>query len=222
MTTVPTGIDTWEMVFAHKIYRRELRILPGIIRAVADADRPRTRLVSDHLHRIAAAVHDHHEAEDELVWPLMLQRVIPPDSEVVVRMESQHQRLAVLLDRLDELNAQWRASASAAARDELADVLAQASTVLDEHLDDEERSLLPLVPDSLTPAEWETFNVRARSGMVAKNPKTSLIQLGFALEDATPREKELIMSALPAPIRLAWKLYGFRAHQQFRDRLRQG
>ncbi|GLY18699.1 hypothetical protein Kisp01_57130 [Kineosporia sp. NBRC 101677] len=215
-------MDTWEMVFAHRIYRREFRILPGIIRAVADGDRARSELVGAHLHRIAQALHHHHEAEDDLLWPIMLQRVISPDAEIVLRMESQHERLEGLLKRVDELNTDWRATAAAQVRDDLADVLAQASSALDEHLSDEERDLLPLVPGNVSHEEWDALNTRARNGMAAKNPKTALVLFGFAIEDATPLEKQRIMADLPAPLRLVWRLLGRRMFVKARDELRHG
>ncbi|GAB3263396.1 hypothetical protein GCM10027456_45600 [Kineosporia babensis] len=215
-------MDTWEMVFAHKIYRREFRILPGIIRAVADSDRRRAELVGAHLQLVVGALHHHHEAEDDLLWPIMLQRVISTDSEIVLRMESQHERLENLLNQVNTLNAGWRGSAAGPARDELADVLAQASAALDEHLADEERDLLPLVPGNVSPAEWEALNERARSGMAVKNPKLALVLLGFALEDATEQEKQSILAELPAPIRLLWRWPGQRWFAQARDELRHG
>jgi hypothetical protein len=56
-------------------------------------------------------------------------------------------------------------------------VLAQASPVLDEHLDEVERDLLPLVPGHVTQAEWDALHKRAR-GSAPANPKTAFTALG--------------------------------------------
>ncbi|MDR7279592.1 hemerythrin domain-containing protein [Catenuloplanes atrovinosus] len=220
MTTTTAGVDTWEMVMAHRLYRREFRILPAIIRGIPDGDHTRAALVGDHLDMVTTMLHHHHEAEDELLWPIMLDRV-GLHADVVHRMESQHERLEGLLDRLGELNARWRATATAEVRDELADVLAQASPALDEHLDDEERDLLPLVPPHVSQQEWDALNARAR-GAGPKDLRTAFAALGAMLEDATPEEQRRFLAELPPPVRLLWRLFGRRSWARSRDAVRRG
>jgi hemerythrin-like domain-containing protein len=220
MTTTTEGVDTWEMVLAHKMYRREFRLLPTVIRAVADGDRSRARVVGGHLEMMCDLLHHHHEAEDELLWPILLERV-GLEADVVRTMESQHERLEALLARVAELNSRWRESAGAADRHELADVLAQASAVLDEHLGDEESDLLPLVPGHVTRAEWDALNKRAR-GNPPKSLKAGLISLGVILEDATGEERRRFLAELPPPVRLLWKITGPRTYARARDEVRRG
>ncbi|MBT0768599.1 hemerythrin domain-containing protein [Kineosporia sp. J2-2] len=222
MTTTTATVDTWEMTMAHRFYRREFAVLPAIIRAAPAGDRARARLVGDHLGMVTSALHHHHEAEDDLLWPLMLERV-GPDAATVHRMESQHAHLAGLLARLEELNTRWRAEAGAGVRDELADVLAQASAVLDEHLSDEENDLLPLVPGNITVREWDAVMERARqdSGK-ALGMRRSLVMFGGMLEEAPEAERRRMLAEVPAPVRLVWRVYGRRLHERSRDAVRRG
>jgi hemerythrin-like domain-containing protein len=210
-------VDTWEMVMVHRLFRREFRLLPGLIRDVADGDRQRADVVGDHLTNLSDGLHHHHEGEDELLWPVLVHRV-GLRADLVHRMEGQHARLQALLDEIGGVNPRWRATATTADRDRLADLAAQASAALDEHLADEETELLPLVEEYVTPAEWHALNQRAQRTL-PKNAKI-LVFLGAILEEATDREAAMFMRQLPWPVRLIWRLAGRRAYSRALARVR--
>jgi len=210
MTTTSTErVDTWEMNLVHRVFRREFRITPALIRAVPAGDTARATVIGDHLRNVADALHHHHTAEDELLWPIMLGRVGLRES-LVHRMQAQHERLGGLLERITDLNARWRAHASAGDRDELSDTVAQASVALDEHLADEENELLPLVSEHVTQAEWDALNERAREAI--PKSKLALVFVGAILEEASPAEERMFLAQLPAPARLLWRLFGKRVY----------
>lgn len=219
MTTTTAPVDTWEMVLVHRVFRREFRLLPGLVRAVAPGDTARAEVIGDHLHNLAGALHHHHTAEDELLWPKLLERA-GMHADLIHRMEAQHDRLHEPLTRISELNPRWRATAAGPDRDELADVIAQASVALDEHLADEEAEILPLVSKYLTHAEWDELGKRGQE-TIPKN-KLALVFLGSIFEEATPREKRLFLAQLPPPVRLVWRLFGERVYGKARDRVRVG
>lgn len=219
MTTTTARVDTWEMVLVHRVFRREFRILPALIRAVPAGHTARAETIGAHLANVAGALHHHHEAEDDLLWPVMLDRV-GLRADLVRRMEAQHERLSGLLIRIDDLTARWRAHAAEDVRDELADVLAQASGALDEHLADEERELLPLVSEHVTPAEWKALQERGREA-IPKN-KLALVFVGAILEEAGPHEARMFIAQLPAPVRLVWRMIGQRVYAKSRDGVRRG
>lgn len=211
--------DTWEMVVVHRVFRREFRMAPALVRAVAPGDTARAEILADHLGNVAHGLHHHHTGEDELLWPLMLARV-SMRAELINRMEAQHERLHAPLARIEELLPRWRTRALAADRDELADVLAEASAALDEHLADEEREILPLVEEYITPAEWHALGERGKTSL--PKGKMALVFLGAILEEATPAEKKRFLADLPAPARLLWRLTGERVYAKARDRVRVG
>lgn len=219
MSTVTQSTDTWDMVLVHRVFRREFRMLPAIVRAVPAGDTTRAEIVGNHLANVASGLHHHHTAEDELVWPLLLERAAL-HTELINRMEAQHARLHEPLDRIGELNPRWRARAEAADRDALADVLAQASVALDEHLADEERDLLPLIEQHLSPAEWKAVGERGKESI--PKGKMALVFLGAIFEEASPAEKRRFLAELPAPARLLWRLVGERTYATARDRVRHG
>lgn len=217
MTIATERVDTWEMVLVHRVFRREFRMLPGLIRAAAAGDAARAEVLGDHLQNLTDALHHHHTAEDELLWPIMLGRV-GLRRDLVHRMEAQHDRLGALLTRISELNPRWRATGAAGLRDELATVVASSSAALDEHLADEENELLPLVSEHVTRAEWDALNAKAREAI----PKSRLafVFVGSILEEASPRETRMFLAQLPAPARVLWRLFGAGIYTKARDRVR--
>jgi hypothetical protein len=68
-------IDTSDMLFAHRLFRRELHNAPELIGGVEAGDTKRSELIADHLGYIVAALHQHHPAEDELLGPPLHTRV---------------------------------------------------------------------------------------------------------------------------------------------------
>ena len=210
-------VDTWEMVMVHRVFRREFRLAPGLIRGVADGDRQRAGVVGGHLNALSTSLHHHHEGEDELLWPVLVGRV-GLRADLVHRMDAQHARLQVLLDEIDDVTPRWCRTATSTDRDRLADLVAQASAALDEHLADEEAELLPLVEEYMTPAEWHALAERGQRAL-PKNAQV-LVFLGAILEEATEQEAAMFLRQLPMPVRLIWRLVGDRVYARNRDRVR--
>lgn len=215
MTTTTERSDTWEMVLVHRAFRREFRMMPALIRAARTRDR--AEVLGAHLHNLTDALHHHHTHEDDLLWPMLLSRV-GLDEDLVHRMESQHARLAVLLDRIAELNPRWRATGDRDLGDELAAAVAGASAGLDEHLADEENLILPLVSEHVTQAEWAAFNAAAQKTL----PKNALALyfVGAILEEADAAERARFLGDLPGPVRLVWRLVGDRYYAKALRRIR--
>jgi hemerythrin-like domain-containing protein len=210
-------VDTWEMVVIHRMFRREFRVLPQLLRGVANGDTARAGTVGDHLATLTDMLHHHHSGEDDLLWPPLLARVGGLDNDLVQRMESQHEVVASLLERVGELLPGWRRTADVASRDELATILGKVSTALDEHLDDEEKEILPLVSVYITQAEWTALGERGKASL-PKGGK-GFVALGAILHDATPEERTRFMGLLPAPVRVLYKVIGAGIYRRAQARL---
>jgi iron-sulfur cluster repair protein YtfE (RIC family) len=153
-------------------------------------------------------LHSHHSAEDELLRPKLLARV-DLDADLVLRMGQQHEVVAEgLLMVLERLTA-WEATAGAAERDLLAGALDEHRRDLLVHLDEEETSVLPLVEEHITVAEWQQLGETA----MPHTPKDKLLfTLGALLEEATPDEADRFLSHLPLPAKLLWRVIGRRQY----------
>lgn len=199
---------THEMVVVHRVFRRESALLPRLVRAVPDGATARAAQVAGHLREYVDGLHHHHALEDELVWPLLHARVAR-DGEVVDRMEEQHRRIDSTLAAVAEWAPVWERAADRIAGEELALALDAHRTVLLEHLDDEERLVLPLVAEQLTVAEWDLVGTRG----LERIPKEKLfLALGALLEEATPEERRVFLGKAPLIGRLLWWAVGRRQY----------
>jgi hypothetical protein len=117
-------VDTHDMVVIHRAFRRESRLLAGLVAATKGGDLGRAKVLAGHARWYHAGLFTHHQGGDELIWPLL------------------HARL--------DTGSQFAGSDVVA---QLV-VLAEHRDVLTTHLDDEEARLLPLASRHLTTAEW--------------------------------------------------------------------
>ncbi|MEU5042117.1 hemerythrin domain-containing protein [Streptomyces griseorubiginosus] len=200
---------THEMVVVHRVFRRESALLPRLVRAVPDGGSARAAQVSAHLTDYVAGLHHHHALEDELIWPLLRARAAGDAEELVARMEEQHGRIDSTLEAVAQWAPQWRGSADSVAGQELALALEEHRLALLDHLDEEERLVLPLVAEHLTVDEWDLVGRRGLENL----PKDKvMIAIGAILEDATEDERAYFLGKAPLLGRLAWKLMGRRQY----------
>ncbi|MEU1517467.1 hemerythrin domain-containing protein [Streptomyces sp. NPDC005811] len=199
---------THEMVVVHRVFRRESALLPRLVRAVPDGGTARAAQVAGHLREYVDGLHHHHALEDELVWPLLHARA-ERDGALVDRMEEQHGRIDRTLEAVAEWAPVWERAADRIAGEELALALDAHRVVLLEHLDDEEKSVLPLVAEHLSVAEWDLVGTRG----LERIPKNKLfIALGALLEEATPQERRFFLGKAPLLGRLLWAVVGRRQY----------
>ena len=190
-TTTSSGCETHDMVVVHRAFRREFALLPRMVRAVSPGDLTQRGVICTHAREMTAMLHHHHTAEDELVWPRLRERA-ELDAWLVERAQTQHEVIGQLLAALDHVLHRLTETADPTSGSELASVLDQVSIALNEHLDEEETAILPVVAETLTAAEWEELSQR---GMAAMSKPRLLVLLGHILEDADNDER----AAPPAP-----------------------
>lgn len=208
-TTISDRPNTHQMVVGHRVFRREFRLLPELIRAVEGGNTARSRVLAEHASHVTTALHVHHLSEDEVLWPRLLDRV-SLHAELVHRMQQQHDQIGEYLERIRSLLPVWAGTGAPRQRDKLATTLADASVVVETHLDEEEREILPLVAAHLTIVEWDELGERMHASM----PRSLMLKfLGMVLEEATPEEQRQMVSALPLPARMIWGLLGRRKYQ---------
>ena len=210
--------DTHDMVVAHRVFRRELRLLPGLVRDVAAGDTARARGLADHGRLILKGLQLHHTSEDELLWPKLLERCTP-DAELVHRMEEQHERVHDALEALGPALARWEVEARPAVTEEVAADFDALRTALVEHLDEEERAILPLAARHLTQREWDEMGEHGSKQMTMRELP---IMFGAVVEETTPEERAHILGILPAPVRWLMTTVFARRYERYINRVRNG
>lgn len=216
-TTTTPLLDTSVMPVLHSFYRREFRLAGGLVRAVQEGDLARAATVADHLDLISASLHHHHTVEDEMLWPLLLERVPDEMAPLVHLMESQHARVHALQQQIDETLRAFRASASPADGERLATLLDELYVHLVEHLDAEEQRMLPIVARTITTAEWDAMGEAGRSATPREH---RLLVLGMFQHDGDPNGFAGILGSAPPPVRWllpklarrAFRSYALRVH----------
>jgi hemerythrin-like domain-containing protein len=208
--------DTSDMVIVHRMFRRECALLPQLVAAVAGGDLARARTVAGHAREVLDMLHHHHVGEDELLWPRLSART-RFHADLLARMDSQHQALAVLLEHTATAFAEWQDAPTAQTSTPLTALLEQLSTGLNEHFDEEEAAVLPIVERVITAAEYQEVGQR---GLMSIPLTRRLVVLGYLLEGATPQERSDFLAAIPPPARLAYRLIGARQHRHETTRLR--
>ena len=216
MTTVATPPTTTaavgagaEMATIHSAFRRELRLAPALIRSVEHGDRLQAGVVSAHLDLVDRFLHHHHTIEDSMVWPVLLDRVPADIMPIVELMETQHEIVADLLRYTGALRMEWRKDADSSRAAQLATLYARLHDALVEHLDAEERHVMPLVEACMTRQEWATIGKAAQRGTPLKDAPRMLGMLAY---DGDPDVIQHMLGAVPAPMRGIVVKFGQRAY----------
>ncbi|SDL98414.1 Hemerythrin HHE cation binding domain-containing protein [Nonomuraea maritima] len=210
--------ETAQMKVIHKALRRELSLLPVLLSKVAAGDTGRAGVLAGHALLVLDMLHEHHEGEDALLWPLLRQRV-PLEEQLVQTMEAQHEVVADLVEAIRSHLTDWSRAADARLRDRVTDFLLRLEAALEDHLDLEERAVLPLIHEHLTVPEW----LAPQHAAMANGPaglKAKLLLAGVVLEDATEREQAWFLRSMPPPARLMWRLLGRRMYADHTARIR--
>jgi hemerythrin HHE cation binding domain-containing protein len=210
--------DAGDMFVIHRVFRREFADLPALIAAVPAGDAERAAIVGDHVKFIVAALHHHHAAEDDLAWPRLQSRA-PASAADVARMLDGHAEIAVGIERVESLLRGWTESAEPFKTEQLSAAASDLADALDRHLDDEERNAVPLIEEHLTQQEWAAAIKRAASFISVRNLRLGVVLGGLVLDEASPQERQKILSGAPIPQRIVVQLFGARTAASYRRRL---
>jgi hypothetical protein len=204
------------MYAVHIMFRREFAALPGLIGGVAAGDRARTRVIADHVALITDLLHVHHRSEDAHCWPKLVTRGPQDVAPIVELMESQHKGVDTALQAVEQKTAMWRESAIATDRDALADAVEEILQPLGEHLDTEEKNILPLIDRYLTAEEWADVG---NKGLVNVPRSKVPVLFGMMLRDASDVHLKLFKEAIPTPVFAVMSRVGPIAYKRYQRKL---
>lgn len=190
--------DRREMLIVHNVFRREFALMMGLVATVVAGNRDRARLVGDHIDALTSLLHRHHAGEDAQVWPLLMDRCPHPVAALTGWMHDQHKQLAANLDAVSTALGVWRVDAAARSGDRLIEALDQTLASLRQHLDDEERHLLPLLERYVTAAEWDEM---VQKGAADAAPAELPLAFGMLMYEGDPEIIERALGAMPSDVR---------------------
>jgi len=206
-------IDVRDMAIVHRTFRKAYSESAQLVRAAPTPSPERVTFLADHIDFAIKALHIHHEGEDELLYPKLIERV-PEQAPMTEEVEHEHELIKTALDDTSAACATWRQRPSAETGEALAASLEKLNKVAQVHLDDEEQKIVPLAAVTLTQQEWDAMGKHG-VGEIPRNKRG--IAFGFMLDPLNEADRAHMMRALPAPIRMLspflierpWKKYAY-------------
>jgi hemerythrin-like domain-containing protein len=189
--------DLTVMLAAHEALQRDLTGLAHAAAGAGRGDPARRQSVQHGWEVFQRQLHIHHTAEDELVWPVLRERLAASDAarSVLEAMAAEHQQIDPLLAAVDQA---MRGPGGDGTLGDTVDVLTMA---LHGHLAHEERDALPLIGTALTAAEWR--RVGRRIGL--RNLRRAPEMFAWMLDGAEPGRARAAAGTLPPPARALYR-----------------
>src|SRR3954470_6256544 len=209
-TMVPRP-NTRDMLAIHQIFRDAFGCSPQLVGSVCNDYTDRVETVAAYYANVLALLRAHHEGEDELVWPKLIERV-PDQRELVARMEAAHEALAVALVEAESRLAAWIASPDIDHGATLAASLATLGVLCAAHFDEEERCILPLAEEYCTVEEWGELPGHA---MRTFDGDRLWLVIGLVREQMPPAAQAMQLEKMPPPVRDMWQNGGSVRFEQF-------
>ncbi|HVO27179.1 MAG TPA: hemerythrin domain-containing protein [Candidatus Margulisiibacteriota bacterium] len=212
-----TSTAAFEMAMVHRVFRKDLHGVPGLINSVRAGDAKRAAVVNAHLSFIVAVLHHHHAAEDDLIWPKLHARV-PSFDNAICRMEDEHRAVAAGIETAKTAGLVWAKTGAPSAADRARTAVDELIGLVDAHLADEERDVVPLIEEYITQSEWKKATARGAS-ILRTHPKLGLVFAGYMLEGVSDEDKHRFLAGVPSAARMMWQLAGTRTYESYRARL---
>jgi Hemerythrin HHE cation binding domain len=216
--TAAQPIDVRDMAIIHRTFRNAYTESARLVRAAPAPSPARVAFLADHIDFAIKMLHVHHEGEDELLYPKLIERV-PEQAPMTEQVDHEHQLVATALDAASAACATWRQRPSAETGEALAVALDQVNSVLQRHLDDEEQKIVPLAAVTLTQAEWDAMGKHG-VGQVPRNKRG--IAFGMILDPLSEADRAYMMHVLPPPVRMLSPLLIDRPWKKYAATLRTG
>lgn len=203
-------------VAVHTAFRREFRLAGPLVRHTTIGDVARAHAVARHLDFLLRGLHHHHQIEEELVVPIVRSRASVSDCRHVDVMQAQHDAITGLATSIAVALPIWRAHASARSRDQLDDLLEALHDRLVEHLDVEERFLLPLAERHLVDDDWAEIGRRAEAG---NRGRERILMFGMIQYEGDPAVLASMIAQAPAPVRRLVPFLARLAYRRYADQI---
>jgi hemerythrin-like domain-containing protein len=193
-------VDLARLALAHRALRRGCRLLDDVAEeAVAGGpESPRRRQAVVGFGRaVLREVHAHTAREDAVLWPVVAASAGAHGADLDPLTED-HAVLRALLGRARTALTAFAAAPGAAPA--LAAVLAELAVVLDEHVEEEEREVFPVLRRCVSVRDLARYEAVCARGSGLRHTAFALAEVADAC--ATPAERAGLLAATPPPLRV--------------------
>jgi hypothetical protein len=203
---VPDTADRADLIgftLTHALFRNEL---PRLVEAfsVSRIGAPEQLVIEDHLRLVTDHLLRHHQEEDRFHWPALAERA-PGAVPLLGLLEKEHEQMDPLMEAVRD---------QTSPRQQRAGHLQELSALVMAHLDEEDRSIVPLLAVHITEAEQSASMQHSRAAIP---PADELRVLSMMLAAADEAEKTRMLTPLPSEVRQAWENEGAPALRRVHD-----
>ena len=209
--------DTRDMKRVHRIFRDAFGSAVAYLGAVRPTDIERVELVAAYYDNVLRLLVVHHEGEDELLTPRLLARCTGEEAVEVARVAAQHEAVIGAIDDALTAISTWRNTPNLETAATATTTLAALNIALRDHLDDEERTVLPVAGRYVTQPEWDEL---PRHGLTHFTGDRIWLVVGLIQEQMTPEQVSAMETAMPAPFVEFWQQQGRPQFKEFAAALR--
>jgi len=211
-------IDVRDMRIVHETFRRVYEEAAQLLRANPTPSPTRVTFLADHIDFGLTMLHHHHEGEDLILYPLLVARV-PDHAARTEQIDHEHQVVKGSIDTALSACSSWRSTPTPETGERLASSLDDLNAALLPHLDNEEREVVPLAAVTVTQKEWDGLG---KHGVAAIPANKRLVAFGLILEPLNADDRNFMISNLPPPVKVLYRLVGQRAWNKYATTLRSG
>ncbi len=194
--------DFTGMAAVHAIYRASMNSAPAYIGSAAEDDQRRA-LIASFYTNVLASLENHHVGEDELLFPLLVERA-PEHADVINQGFEQHAQVLGLVAAAQAATKTWESHGDAAGPD-LVRALGALDDALSLHCDQEEATIVPLLTEHLREEEMAALPAHGRANF--RGDKYWLI-VGLRLEYSSPEERARVLGHMSPSVRDWWETEG--------------
>ena len=207
--------DTTEMASVHRVFRNALNQVPQLVGpAAGDADR--ADLVGSYYANVLRLLHVHHESEDELLTPLLLERGSADETAEISRIAGQHAAVRGDIEVAETRIGEFRAEPTVDNAATLASSLATLNASLVAHLDEEENVSMPIAAKYVNVAEWGQLPAH---GLQHFDGDKLWLILGLLRKEMTESQRANMDAHMPPPVAQFWTETGEGLYTQYLNSL---
>lgn len=201
----PGPADLMPMYLMHHGFRRDLASFAVAVANTPVEDRKAWRGLARRWSQFARILHLHHAGEDEVLWPLLLEKVDRAGQGsgrlTLVAMEAEHEEIDPLLSGCAEGLSSLATDGGADTRAALIVRMTATRERLGHHLGHEESEAMALVQRHLAPAEWDALHAEFGRHYTASD---SLFALPWVLHDVPRDLRHRVLAFMGRGPTLAW------------------
>jgi hemerythrin-like domain-containing protein len=200
--------DMRMMYLLHHGFRRDLACFVAAATFTPEDDAATWSALVRRWDLFAALLHDHHEKEDDVLWPFLRDRAAQASDldalRVLEEMEAEHSVIDPSLAAARGALVERATSVRALDRDRLVGLLQQTATELGDHLAHEERDAIAILQRHVGGEEWADLERRKFRGGL--KPGVLLNLLPWVTEGVPAVVVDPLLAEAGAPFRLMLRL----------------